>query len=398
MLPIHVALVRYGSSEVDERTLLRVAAALQIQVTRDFTPLWGVSATVSPYLELSDVPPASIPLVIVPQDRLLEREHAFHTTVHGVPIGLIEARKDWSFMASHELLELLADPQGKRTVVGNSLADSGPDAPDPPQGSVEYLVEICDPCQAEFYFINGIQVADFVTPDYYASGTTGQRYSLTGRVQGPLDVLKGGYITWRASVADDPVWQKKLDANGKETTAALSLPAASMAREWVDYVTDILTETTRSSGPQAADEAAQARLAADEDERARQVAGEAEWASQAAELYGQRITNHVRHILDETYATKPPAKEQTALRDVLTKLAYDPAFYAEFKTDSPTRTYWLEELGLPATIYANAGEIPTQAQFKKVCATINDLDARQAPIAKAGFSGKVRAMWMQGAT
>ena len=41
---------------------------------------------------------------------------------------------------SHEVLEMAVDPQGTLTWAENSLKSG--------QGRVEYLVEVCDPCQA----------------------------------------------------------------------------------------------------------------------------------------------------------------------------------------------------------------------------------------------------------
>ena len=68
------------------------------------------------------------------------------------------------------------------------------------QGLVEILVEICDPSGgAQWgYTVNGYLISDFVTPNYYDPvGAPGVRYSFTGVVTRPREVLEGGYLSWR---------------------------------------------------------------------------------------------------------------------------------------------------------------------------------------------------------
>lgn len=55
MLPIHVALVS-DTAHVGASELATAAAAIQTQATREFGPLWGVSATVAAFPLLEDVP------------------------------------------------------------------------------------------------------------------------------------------------------------------------------------------------------------------------------------------------------------------------------------------------------------------------------------------------------
>ena len=62
-----------------------------------------------------------------------------------------------------------------------------------------YLVEACDPCEADQfgYQIQGVTLSDFITPHFYdPAGTAGARYSFTGAIKYPREILKGGYISW----------------------------------------------------------------------------------------------------------------------------------------------------------------------------------------------------------
>jgi hypothetical protein len=105
----------------------------------------------------------------------------------------------WQPTVSHEVLEMLADPFGKEFRTGPSLR--------PGQGPVEYLVEVCDPCQAVafVYWVDDIPVSDFVLPDYYTAFSAGI-YSYAGNITKPREVLPGGYVSWRDLLSPNPKW------------------------------------------------------------------------------------------------------------------------------------------------------------------------------------------------
>ena len=177
-----------------------VAAAIQKQVTRDFGPIWNVAATVS-YFPTHDAVPLGYWPVFVVDSAPAAGTHIDHA---GLPIAYVEYGVSWSLAASHEVLEMLADPTGTRVIAGDSPAGD----------RVEFLVEVCDPCQdaAHAYFVNGVLVSDFYTPAYFEpSFTQGSKYSFCGALRRPRDVLAGGYLTWRDPASGD-WWQ--LDGAG----------------------------------------------------------------------------------------------------------------------------------------------------------------------------------------
>ena len=107
------------------------------------------------------------------------------------PFGLVSATNSWPLTASHEVLEILADPMGNRTQVALSIKED--------QGLVEYLVEVCDPSEAAAfgYQINGVWLSDFYTPEFFLSlSSENQRYSFTGAIPKSLTILRDGYISW----------------------------------------------------------------------------------------------------------------------------------------------------------------------------------------------------------
>ena len=117
----------------------------------------------------------------------------------------------WSLTASHEMLEMLADPFGNRVVAGRS--------PKRGQGRVEFLVEVCDPSEAaEFgYTVNDILVSDFYTSRYFDPAfDTHARYSFTGAITKPREVLRGGYVSWHDPVSNH-WWQQNVDRGSART-------------------------------------------------------------------------------------------------------------------------------------------------------------------------------------
>ena len=187
MLTHHIALLS-DTPAIDFAALRPVAAALQKQVDRDFTPLWGVEAEVVAYERAKDVPHGYWPITI--KDSLTRPEAAgYHEDDMSEPYALVRLTPDWSVTVSHEMLELLADPWGRHMVASPSLLHPGK--------RVRYLVEVSDPCSDAHYKIDRIAVSDFYTPRYFdAVEERDVRYSHTGAITAPRQVLKGGYLTW----------------------------------------------------------------------------------------------------------------------------------------------------------------------------------------------------------
>lgn len=188
----HLALVS-ESKLVATGDLLRVAAALQKQASRDVAPIWNISATVDAFEKLEDVPLGYWPMIV--KDNIGHPGAAgIHLDTDRQPYALISSSADldtWSLTASHESLEMLVDPFGDRLIAG--------DSPKEGQGRVSFLVEVSDPSEAaDFaYTCNGILVSDFYTPRYFDPiASPSVRYSFTGAITEPRQVLAGGYLSW----------------------------------------------------------------------------------------------------------------------------------------------------------------------------------------------------------
>jgi hypothetical protein len=242
-LPRHVALVSKSKS-VSFSEISSVAAALNKQVGRDFGPAWGISATVDGFDKLQDVPVDYWPVIIL--DKLDDPSAGgYHQTKHGEPFSVVLA-SEFPIAASHETLEMLADPFGRRTIAGSPPANS----PAPINGfsRVMYLVEVCDPCEGQqfVYQVNGINVSDFITPNYYDPVTsTTVRYSFTGAITAPHQVLEAGYISF-----SDPAssrWYQIFVQHGKMVSQVL--PANDFRSMPIREATDAAARKFRAKHP-----------------------------------------------------------------------------------------------------------------------------------------------------
>jgi hypothetical protein len=257
-----VALVSINS-RIPAATVMRISAALQKQATRDLAPIWDISATVDAFDQLGQVPVGTWPIIIggnVPQGA-----GGFHTDKNGQPLSLVRAYDDINQLCqvcSHEMLEMLADPFGSRFVPG--------DSPMPDQGRVNFLVEVCDPSEAaEFgYTINNLLVSDFYTPQYFDPvKSAGVRYSYTGAITEPRQVLRGGYLSWQDPISKHFFQERKIQTIEPEfEDLGMPTDASMTPREFIDRKTDKFTMSALKPGRNAATMAS--NLTADKLERA----------------------------------------------------------------------------------------------------------------------------------
>ena len=165
-----------------------MAAAIQVQLSRDFEGVWNIRATIAGFETLDEVPVGYWPVTVVNQ---VKGAAGIHLDEQGDPYALVQADQQWSLTASHEALEMLVDPVGNRRTTGANKRGQGLD-------DVRYLVEVCDPSEdAKFgYRINGVLVSDFYTPHYFdRTATAGVRHRTRATVtpQPALRCCKGSW-------------------------------------------------------------------------------------------------------------------------------------------------------------------------------------------------------------
>jgi hypothetical protein len=239
----HVAIVSL-TDRIEMRDVLRAAAAVQKQITRDFTPFWSLPATVDVFADLESVPSDYHPVILfgdadelggrldvaigadeaarLIDDFERDRMSGLHLNAYTrQPFALVEVEGYWSVVLSHEVLEMIADPYGNRLVAAMRRGQ--------PNKRVKYLLEVCDPCQSMWYPVNGVPVSDFYTPRYFDPVQAEQgRYSFTGAITEPLEILDGGYLSW-IDPADSGLYQMTGDDSEPVRIADLAQLARSTA-------------------------------------------------------------------------------------------------------------------------------------------------------------------------
>jgi len=212
-------------SVINKSTVLTDAAvaaavpALAKQVHRDFLPAWGIDADVDFIAKGKAVPKESWQLVILDNSDQAGALGYHDLTKSGEPIGKVFAKTDltygnlWTVTASHELLEMLGDPQINLNVY---VIEKGRPR--------IYAYENCDACEAdEFgYEINGVRVSDFVTPEWFEQKYT-QKTILDFRklIKKPLTLLPGGYLQY-FEISGGTGWQQVTAATAKASKFPLA--------------------------------------------------------------------------------------------------------------------------------------------------------------------------------
>ncbi len=145
--------------------------ALNRQVTDDFAPLWGSARAILPQPvsfdpddpeSLVEEPVAGAGIVYLLDEAGLHSVLGFHDlNARHLPVGFVFVldREDWTAALSHEILDLMIDPWARSFVLGPH--------PRRPGRSVLHAYDVCDPVERTCYWIDGVEVSNFVTPSYY---------------------------------------------------------------------------------------------------------------------------------------------------------------------------------------------------------------------------------------
>ena len=243
------------------KDLLRATAAVQKQITRDFIPFWGLPATVDTFADLESVPSDYHPVVVFGDAEEVMEHLAFaigeeyatdlvddfeRGELSGLhlnaftrqPFSLVEASDTWSVTLSHEVLEMLTDPFGNRLIAAAHPLDA--------QQRVKYLLEVCDPCQTVWYPVNGVPVSDFYTPRFFDPVRVDRsRFSFTGSLSHPLEILDGGYLSW-IDPADSGLYQ--LGGGEPEPVLIANLVQLSRSSAPLRTIVDTNSDTPRLTG------------------------------------------------------------------------------------------------------------------------------------------------------
>jgi hypothetical protein len=193
MANIKVAVIN-ASTVLKDADVQAAVPALQKQVHDDFAPAWGVDADLI-FVPAQGKPPADAWWLGILDDSDQAGALGYHDlTNQGLPLGKVFAKTDirygskWTVTASHELLEMLGDPDVNLAA-----------AIDQPNGGMRlYAYEVCDACEADqfAYTIDGVVVSDFVFPAWFESfrKPNSTPFDRQEQIKAPFELLTGGYI------------------------------------------------------------------------------------------------------------------------------------------------------------------------------------------------------------
>ncbi len=171
------------STQVSDNDFQAAVGAIGLQVADHFQPEWGIGAALTgkslPLGGKKAPTQSGADAVIYLGDssedptKGVSGAYGYHSANNKkIPYGFVyldicsKYGENWTCTLSHEVLELLADPDAAMTVAGP--------APKGSRGTVYYDLEVCDPTQGDTYKIGSIEVSNFVGKSYFKlSGGTG---------------------------------------------------------------------------------------------------------------------------------------------------------------------------------------------------------------------------------
>jgi hypothetical protein len=189
--PIKIAVINKTEKKpIPARDLAKVVAALQKQVERDFAPVWRIEAHLSLLREGEALPHDAWWLALLDTSDRADDLGYHDLTGTGLPLGkafVATAEDDdmpWSVVLSHELLEMLIDPYINLSAF---VRDS--------RSGLLYGYEVCDPVRSDSYRIDGVEVSNFVYPDWFLPPQMRPDAQLDHleKIKKPLQIRPGGY-------------------------------------------------------------------------------------------------------------------------------------------------------------------------------------------------------------
>lgn len=202
------------STVLSDATVQAAVVCLQAQVDEDYVPVYSKSIRLEFQPKTYQVPAGVWELVFADNSDQAGALGYHETTVNGDPIGYVFAGSDiqfgesWTVTASHELLEMLEDPDIQIL-----------EEQDLPDGSIVLRSrELCDVCEDDSFGYTkpnrklpdgtDFLYSDFVFPAYWNPNTpAGTKLDFCGHIDHPLTILLGGYIGI-LTVPKGPEWKQ----------------------------------------------------------------------------------------------------------------------------------------------------------------------------------------------
>lgn len=204
-----ISVVNHSNGLISDAELQAGLRAVNRQLAEDFYPNWGMTSTLrlhgshttataqAAIAQAGDLKGDAVIYIWHPID--VPSALGFHARNHlGIPYGFVFPQisqlmgEPWTVGLSHEALEMTADPEVNRMVMGPSPTDPG--------RTVFHWYEVCDAVQSDTYLIDGVPVSNFVLPLYFThTEEMGSRndflgYEYEGRTLTSFYANPGGYV------------------------------------------------------------------------------------------------------------------------------------------------------------------------------------------------------------
>jgi len=218
-----IAIINF-TSNLREQDVQDVIRAINRQVVEDYVPIWGAGRLARLHAadfdpsdpdSLSEERVAADSVIYLVDQPNVPGALGFHSINSSeIPVGFVfEDLGDWTITLSHEVLELIVDPTANVFVPG----------PDPRSASDAFTLlhayETCDAVERSTYVIDGVEVSNFVTPQYFFAGDAGgTRNDFLGVGVDSFGVTDGSHL----GVIN-------LDTLGFETILGSGMPSSKMA-------------------------------------------------------------------------------------------------------------------------------------------------------------------------
>ncbi len=193
------------STHLKDEDFLPVIRAINRQIQEDFYPYWSLNACLRLEGKIGRKVNRNSPadmrgdgVLYLADEADIKDALGYHeANFRGIPYGFVFLDvclklEEWSVTLSHEALEMIGDAQGNLLVQGPH--------PQNAKKEVFHWFEMCDAVQSQSYFIDGVEVSNFVLPAYFTlSEEEGSRNDFLARkVNGKglrsFGICEGSYI------------------------------------------------------------------------------------------------------------------------------------------------------------------------------------------------------------
>jgi hypothetical protein len=195
------------STVVTDAQVYALTYSLQLLTQNDFYPAWGIKSHIYNLDKSKPLPKGHWALVILDNANQAGALGYHDLTNDGYPLGKVfakttmDAGENWTVTASHELLEMLADPYINLTTFNQTGNNSGRILP----------YEICDAVQGSncTFRIEGLEMSNFVYPTWFEGFRPAKscKFDFMGVLSEPFEIYHEGYISY-FDVPNTRGWQQ----------------------------------------------------------------------------------------------------------------------------------------------------------------------------------------------